>query len=49
MNLDTIQQRAVAMTKATRTNENVDRHRTLNEAVPAAAAATSSDTEPVPE
>ena len=47
MNLDTIQQRVVATTKATRTNENVDRDRSLNEAVP--AAATSSDTEPVPE
>jgi hypothetical protein len=37
----------VAMAKATRTNENVDRNRSVNEAV--GAAATSSDTEPVPE
>jgi hypothetical protein len=40
-NLDTHQQR-VAITKATRANENVDRNRSLNEAVPAA----TSDTEP---
>ena len=43
-NIDTRQQR-VAMAKATRANENVDRKRGLNEAMPEA----TSDTEPVPE
>lgn len=43
-NLDTRQQR-IAMAKATRANENMDRNRSLNEAAPAA----TSDTEPVPE
>jgi hypothetical protein len=42
-NLDTRQQR-VAIAKETRANENVDRNRSLNEAVPVAA---TSDTEPV--
>ena len=41
-NLDTSQQR-VAIAKATRANENVDRNRGLNEAAPTA----TSDTEPV--
>ncbi len=40
-----MRQQRVAMVKATRANENVDRNRSLNEAAPAA----TSDTEPVPE